>query len=341
MNMLNKSTIDTIDILARKNRADPSFFEKDWYTTQVLNALAKVKDPNFQLVFSGGTSLSKAYKLIQRFSEDIDFRVIQKKRNATPNNRYEFRLRIAEALNSLAPNLVLSNPQEFTKRQGNIYFKGEIEYQPHFKIDSSLRDHIKLELSFRQIALDPSILGLSSLVNQFTKEVPEVDGFYCVNLAETAADKIAALSWRVVGMEPNHPDYDPRIIRHLYDLSYLAPRVIDDPQWSKLSLETVANDLKTRSKTLASKISSPQELLNQLVTKLRSNEFYRGSYQDFVEELTYGESLPFEQAIETLNLLSDQLCAAHQRSQNQQLNGHLSVEVEDTEEIGEDLGLQN
>jgi hypothetical protein len=52
--MLNKSTIDTIDVLARKTRADPSFFEKDWYTTQVLNALAKIRDPNFQLVFAGG-----------------------------------------------------------------------------------------------------------------------------------------------------------------------------------------------------------------------------------------------------------------------------------------------
>lgn len=108
--MLNKSTIDTIDVLARKTRADPSFFEKDWYTTQVLNALAKIRDPNFQLVFAGGTSLSKAYKLIQRFSEDIDFRVIQKKRNATPNNRYQFRLRIAEALNSFAPRGI-SMPQ--------------------------------------------------------------------------------------------------------------------------------------------------------------------------------------------------------------------------------------
>jgi hypothetical protein len=184
-------------------------------------------------------------------------------------------------------------------------------------------------------------LRLSSLVNQFTKEIPEVDGFYCVNLAETAADKIAALSWRVVGMEPNHPDYDPRIIRHLYDLSYLAPRVIDDPQWSKLSLETVANDLKTRAKTLASKISSPQELLTQLVIKLGGNEFYRESYRDFVEELTYGESLPFEQAIETLNLLSDRLCAAHQQAQSQQLDGYLSVEDEDPEEIAEDLGLEN
>ena len=335
--MLNKSTISIIEELSEGTQSHPSFFEKDWYTTQLLNALAKVKDPNFQLVFGGGTSLSKAHRLIQRFSEDIDFRIIQTKKNATSNNRYQFRLKVAEALNSFAPNLILSNAQEFTKRQGGIYFQGEIEYEPHFKIDSSLRDYIKLELSFRQLALEPSMLQLSSIVNQFTRQTPEVDGFQCVSLAETAADKIAALSWRVVGMEPNDPNYDPRIIRHLYDLSYLAPQVVNDPQWSKLSLETVANDLKTRSKTLASKISSPQELLSQLVIKLVGNKFYRESYRDFVEELTYGESLPFEQAIETLNLLSDRLGANRQQAKGQQLERYLSDE--DSEEITEGFGI--
>ena len=71
--MLNESTINIIEGLSEETNFHPSFFEKDWYTTQVLNALAKVKDPNFQLVFGGGTSLSKAHRLIQRFSEDIDY----------------------------------------------------------------------------------------------------------------------------------------------------------------------------------------------------------------------------------------------------------------------------
>ena len=43
--------------------------EKDYYVTMFLKALV-AKQP--QLIFKGGTSLSKCYRLIERFSEDID-----------------------------------------------------------------------------------------------------------------------------------------------------------------------------------------------------------------------------------------------------------------------------
>ena len=42
---------------------------KDYYVTMVLKSLAgKVED----MVFKGGTSLTKCYQLLERFSEDID-----------------------------------------------------------------------------------------------------------------------------------------------------------------------------------------------------------------------------------------------------------------------------
>lgn len=51
--------------------------EKDWWVTLALQALfsSKWKD---NLVFKGGTSLSKAWGLIQRFSEDIDLAIDRK-----------------------------------------------------------------------------------------------------------------------------------------------------------------------------------------------------------------------------------------------------------------------
>ena len=45
--------------------------EKDWWVTMVLKALFKTSCANY-LVFKGGTSLSKCWNLIERFSEDID-----------------------------------------------------------------------------------------------------------------------------------------------------------------------------------------------------------------------------------------------------------------------------
>lgn len=49
--------------------------EKDYYISAILRALSK-SSYSEQIVFKGGTSLSKAYQLIDRFSEDVDFAVI-------------------------------------------------------------------------------------------------------------------------------------------------------------------------------------------------------------------------------------------------------------------------
>ena len=45
--------------------------EKDWWVTQTLGLIFSMNCAP-HLVFKGGTSLSKAWKLIERFSEDID-----------------------------------------------------------------------------------------------------------------------------------------------------------------------------------------------------------------------------------------------------------------------------
>ena len=51
------------------------FVEKDYYVVKVLSEISKINYPDIKIVFSGGTCLSKAYNKIQRFSEDIDFRI--------------------------------------------------------------------------------------------------------------------------------------------------------------------------------------------------------------------------------------------------------------------------
>ena len=51
------------------------FIEKDYWVTFVLWHLSKSKYKN-RVVFKGGTSLSKAYDLIRRFSEDVDLALL-------------------------------------------------------------------------------------------------------------------------------------------------------------------------------------------------------------------------------------------------------------------------
>ena len=51
------------------------FVEKDYWITLVLSRLSKSKFAH-ETVFKGGTSLSKGYNLISRFSEDVDIAII-------------------------------------------------------------------------------------------------------------------------------------------------------------------------------------------------------------------------------------------------------------------------
>ena len=48
----------------------PALIEKDYYVTEALRIIASTVGD--KIIFKGGTSLSKGWNLIQRFSEDID-----------------------------------------------------------------------------------------------------------------------------------------------------------------------------------------------------------------------------------------------------------------------------
>ena len=60
---------DIIVTVSERTGIDESIVEKDYYVTMILKELVQ-RNPD--VVFKGGTSLSKAYHAIDRFSEDID-----------------------------------------------------------------------------------------------------------------------------------------------------------------------------------------------------------------------------------------------------------------------------
>lgn len=68
----HKDFLSLINILAEEMNIVPSLIEKDYWIMHVLYGLKK---QNFDFELKGGTSLSKGYKLIHRFSEDIDIHI--------------------------------------------------------------------------------------------------------------------------------------------------------------------------------------------------------------------------------------------------------------------------
>ena len=76
-NWLKLSDQDKTEVFiqtSNKMGLPPAAIEKDWWVIMVLRALYK-SEVSDQLLFKGGTSLSKSWGLIERFSEDIDLAI--------------------------------------------------------------------------------------------------------------------------------------------------------------------------------------------------------------------------------------------------------------------------
>jgi len=63
---------ELLDEVSRRRNLAPAILEKDYWVCLTLGALFSLPEIGEQLVFKGGTSLSKVYGLIDRFSEDVD-----------------------------------------------------------------------------------------------------------------------------------------------------------------------------------------------------------------------------------------------------------------------------
>ena len=79
------------------------------------------------MIFKGGTSLSKCYKIIKRFSEDIDLTLDPE--NQKQGNKKNLKREIVDACHELG--LLLTNAEEIRSRRD--YNRYEIEYPLHFE----------------------------------------------------------------------------------------------------------------------------------------------------------------------------------------------------------------
>lgn len=289
-----------VEALAAEYAIDPSFIEKDWYVTQALAVLKTVKHDCLQSVFSGGTSLFKAYGLIQRFSEDIDFQVIG---ISNRSQRSEYRKAIVERLCQAGFELI-GKP---LSRNNNQFFQLHLQYPAEHCTVLGLRPHLQVEMSFKaDIAVPAEVRSLSSLLAKAQGVPAEVDEFLCIHPLETAADKLSALAWRTCARELAADDYDPTMIRHLHDLSALNQEVLTrfDDFLQILHIKMSA-DL-TRTKILQ---DSSQRLQTMLIL-LSQNAIWRSEYQDYVARvslLASDQQIQFDQAYQALVLLVERV----------------------------------
>lgn len=287
-------------------RVDAAFIEKDQYSMQLISELAEVSHPKIQLVFSGGTSLSKGHGLISRFSEDLDFKV-SLNGEVTRKDRRDFREQVIEAIGK-SSNLSVSK-ENVKSGNGSRFFKMQVYYPQVLEPSDALRPHIQLEVSFEEPQLQPEDRALTSFVAQAKGEGPEVESIPCISPVETAADKLSALTWRVLDRDRTQPNDDPALVRHLHDLAALKNTVEGSSQFEELALNSLEKDVG-RSKTEGTDTLSTVERMDSMLQTLKSDPLYKDEFAKFVTDLSYAsdESRPtYESSLASLEGLIERV----------------------------------
>ncbi len=267
-----------------------AIIEKDYYVTLVLCELAKrVND----LIFKGGTSLSKCYKIIDRFSEDIDITLLPE--GASQGKRMSLKDRILEICESLGLNL-LNEEQTKSRRDYNCY---KIDYAPSHSL-FGLNPQLLVETVFIVKSFPTEIRQASSMIYDYlyaTKNEEAIAQYELKpfdirvqTLSRTLVDKVFAIcDYMIEGRAE-------RQSRHIYDISRLLPCISLDDDFRELVKE-VREDRKEGAKCYSAKAGVSVPLLLQ---KIIDTGFFKGDYEESTEKLL-SRPVSYDEAISALD----------------------------------------
>jgi hypothetical protein len=238
--------------------------------------------PGYKIVFSGGTSLSKAHGLIKRFSEDIDFKVVADEVSPGKATLSKFKNSVIDALDGGGFAI---DRTSLTARDSNRFFSFNINYSSHFAPVTGLRPHIQLEFTVAALKLTSTENQVNSFIAQLKKDRSEVDKISCVDPVEIAADKLSALVWRIPKKAQEEKPEDRSLVRHMHDLAVLETRAKGSTQFPALVLDALQQD-NERNKEI-SELSPKEKFTLLLDTLTQEDKKYRTEYDTFVNSVSY------------------------------------------------------
>ena len=274
---------EIIETVARELGRSEQMVEKDTIQSIFLFELAKSELP---FVFKGGTSLSKVYNLIDRFSEDID---LSMNRRPTQSERVKSKELIIEIAENLG--LVLSNPEEIKSRYD--YNKYVFKYDSLFSV---IPLEIIIETSYYQSVypVDKHVVG--SFVGRFCLDrniilpVPFGAAEVMMNVQSverTFVDKVFAVcDYKIQNMQD-------RDSRHLYDICKLLQEVELNEELNKL-IDMVRDD-RMQSKNNPS--AQLEYIIPDMLKEIIRSRFYEPDYKNVTQKLLY-EDISYDYAIE-------------------------------------------
>jgi predicted nucleotidyltransferase component of viral defense system len=274
----------------------PGLFEKDLLITEVLRTVAAADSDGLQCVFCGGTCLSKAHSLIERMSEDLDFKLVLPQglsRSARSRVLSQFKKRLAVVLVD-AGFAVPANG--IIARDENNDVSLTLHYESRFAPVARLRSEIKVELNARPPVLPTAPLPIASMLDVLI-QAPRTDlHVECVSVEETLAEKVLSFLRRTAEVRAgrNRADHDDRLVRHLYDVSAIARGCEGLARSHEHFAAQVAGDAARFRHQYPEFEEDPVGQRRGVLDALHHEaDVFERDYLRFVDELVFGEAVTF------------------------------------------------
>lgn len=274
---------EIIETVAREIGRTELMVEKDTVQSMFLFELAKAELP---FVFKGGTSLSKAYNLIDRFSEDIDLSMNRKPTESERKESKELIIQIAESL-----GMTLANPDKIRSRYE--YNKYVFKYMSLFV---SMPVEIIIETSYYQTSYPVEKHEVGSFIGRFCEErgvdlpIPFKAAKVYMNvqsIRRTFVDKVFAIcDYRIQNMQD-------RDSRHLYDICKLAGQLKLDEEMDAL-VDKVRED---RMLSQNNPSAQPNYIIPEMLEEIIESKFYESDYKNVTQKLLY-EDIDYDYAVQ-------------------------------------------
>lgn len=279
---------DVILLTSQKQEVSEDIVEKDYYVTMILRKLATIEYP---VVFKGGTSLSKAFRVIDRFSEDIDITFTENLGEARRKKlKYSILQPIAEDLGLEIRNF------KFIESDKNLnHYDFYYESVVGDRVINAIPPYVKLETSLMSYAFPTEEKDLGNyILDALGEEEKELLKTYDLepfpmrvqSLNRTLIDKMFAVCDYFMQNRAH------RNARHLYDIYKLAEHIVIDDEFMDLVKE-VRNHRIGMGTGIAPAAPLDIDVL-EIVHKLCDEDFYKNDYKDTTVKLI-SDSLSYDE----------------------------------------------
>jgi predicted nucleotidyltransferase component of viral defense system len=300
--------IEALVAEAAPGRITAGLLEKDEHLTDALRALFALQPEGVQLVFCGGTSLSKAYGLIERMSEDADLKVVFPDLD---QSRAETRRRLSE-LRTLVTNTLAGIGLTEDKPKGQAFNENRYFcYARHYASIAGLRPHLQIELTARTPVLPTEVRRITSLADALAGRSDHAFEVPVVAVAETVAEKSLSFLRRYAQHRAGlmRQAWDTALVRHLYDVHRIyqrQPEVLAAARRAFPAL--VAGDQKEFGAQFPDFAAAPRQVLSGALRQARADAKIQAEFTGNLLPLVYGGDTPaFAQAFGDFNAVAEAL----------------------------------